>query len=40
MDLKSSMTKNYTQWNDYLPCETPCPTTGGYLYVKNQIIIR
>ncbi|MDP3473805.1 MAG: hypothetical protein Q8S14_18185 [Algoriphagus sp.] len=29
-----------THWDDYRPCEIPCPTTGGHLTNEKQIINR
>jgi hypothetical protein len=37
--MKSSMTQSDTQRDDYNPCKIPCPTTGGHMAYKNQIII-
>jgi hypothetical protein len=32
--------ENVTHWYDYPKCEIPCPTTGGHVAFKNQIINR
>ena len=38
--MKSSMTKNVTQGNDYLPCEIPCLTPGVHLTFEKEKINR